>query len=195
MNLTNKKFGRLLVICRNGSNKKCSKWKCRCDCGNICDKLTHHLTAKVNGCKSCGCLKQELKQGDILTCKICNEELSSKEFPYNSASHTTRKLTCRICFRNEMNLSKKKRNKEVRLAALKAYSKDLICDCCSEKNVEFLTIDHINGNGNKYRKKIGGGSGAIYRWLRDNNYPKGFRVLCMNCNYSIGIYGYCPHKR
>jgi hypothetical protein len=32
------------------------------------------------------------------------------------------------------------------------------------------------------------------RWLRKNGFPKGFRVLCHNCNFAHGHYGYCPHK-
>lgn len=35
---------------------------------------------------------------------------------------------------------------------------------------------------------------SIYRWLRINKYPKGFRTLCHNCNMSYGFYGYCPHQ-
>lgn len=66
------------------------------------------------------------------------------------------------------------------------------CACCNETLYEFLTIDHINGGGCEHRKKI---HSNIYKWLIDNNYPEGFQVLCMNCNFSRGKYGYCPHKR
>ncbi len=66
------------------------------------------------------------------------------------------------------------------------------CACCGEVKIEFLCIDHINGNGNSHRKEIGNN---IYRWLIDNNFPQDFRVLCHNCNMSLGLYGYCPHQR
>ena len=66
------------------------------------------------------------------------------------------------------------------------------CKCCGETRIEFLTIDHIFGNGNKHRKKVGGGS-VFYRWLIKNNLPVGYRVLCYNCNCAIGYFGYCPH--
>ena len=68
------------------------------------------------------------------------------------------------------------------------------CECCGEHNIEFLVIDHINGGGNKERKanKLGGSS--FYRWLAKAGYPAGYRVLCSNCNISLGLYGYCPHK-
>jgi predicted transcriptional regulator len=34
----------------------------------------------------------------------------------------------------------------------------------------------------------------MYNWLKNHNFPSGFRVLCYNCNSSIGAWGYCPHK-
>ena len=68
------------------------------------------------------------------------------------------------------------------------------CICCGEKRIEFLCIDHINGGGNQHRKEIGSSGTPMYKWLVKNKYPKGFRVLCHNCNMSIGAYGYCPHQ-
>jgi len=70
------------------------------------------------------------------------------------------------------------------------------CACCHEKHPEFLVIDHINGKGNVHRRRHHLTSGdTFYAWLRKNNYPEGFRILCDNCNMSFGRYGYCPHKR
>jgi hypothetical protein len=59
----------------------------------------------------------------------------------------------------------------------------------------FLTIDHENGDGAAHRRQIGQGSIVLYRWLRRNNYPPGFRTLCWNCNCATHKYGICPHKR
>lgn len=56
-----------------------------------------------------------------------------------------------------------------------------VCVGCGETELIVLQIDHINGGGNKHRKDIGGCRNT-YRWLRDNNFPPGFRVLCVNCN-------------
>ncbi len=67
------------------------------------------------------------------------------------------------------------------------------CACCGEPRHEFLCIDHTNGNGGKHRRKLGYDS--IYWWLRINKFPDGFRVLCCNCNSSLGKYGYCPHQK
>lgn len=68
------------------------------------------------------------------------------------------------------------------------------CACCGEDHHEFLTIDHINGGGTRDRKAHRRMASA-YEWLKAEGYPLGFRVLCQNCNASIGHYGYCPHQR
>jgi hypothetical protein len=69
------------------------------------------------------------------------------------------------------------------------------CACCHENIIEFLVIDHINGRGNEHRKKAGVGLGVnICRWIINNNFPEGFRVLCHNCNAVLGRFGFCPHS-
>ena len=71
------------------------------------------------------------------------------------------------------------------------------CQCpsgkCGENRFEFLSIDHIGGGGTKHRKEIKGGE-QFYRWIRRNGFPEGLRILCHNCNMSLGFYGYCPHQ-
>jgi len=83
-------------------------------------------------------------------------------------------------------------NKRLRIEVLKHYSKpEITCACCGEKEIEFLTIDHIHGGGSSQRKFIRGN--YIYYWLRKNNFPRGYQVLCMNCNFAKGRLGKCPH--
>lgn len=87
--------------------------------------------------------------------------------------------------------------KKRRLKVLRYYGKDgeLICECCKEKRLEFLCIDHTNGGGNKHRKLMGTPNGSgIYQWIIKNDFPSGFRILCYNCNNSYGHYNYCPHQ-
>lgn len=66
------------------------------------------------------------------------------------------------------------------------------CACCEENQIQFLCMDHINGNGSKHRKTMGAPN--IYVWLKTHDYPKGFRVLCYNCNMAFGLYDKCPHR-
>jgi hypothetical protein len=66
-----------------------------------------------------------------------------------------------------------------------------ICDCCGEDDQRFLTVDHVDGGGNRQKKQIGS---KLYTWLRKHNFPPGFRLLCFNCNCARAIYGTCPHQ-
>lgn len=92
-----------------------------------------------------------------------------------------------------LGVAKKWREKD-RMACLEHYSSSPPqCKCCGENRLQFLCIDHTNGGGSAHRKKEFGGGGNINRWLIKNNFPEGFRVLCHNCNLSLGFYGYCPH--
>jgi hypothetical protein len=68
------------------------------------------------------------------------------------------------------------------------------CACCGEMAPEFLTIDHINNNGAKHRKELGG-SGPLCRWIIKNNFPPDLQILCWNCNMAKSQHGTCPHKR
>lgn len=68
------------------------------------------------------------------------------------------------------------------------------CACCHEIEPKFLTIDHIHGGGSEQRK-TGLKGYQFYRWLKKNNFPPGFQVLCINCN--LGRFrngGVCPHQ-
>ncbi len=90
-------------------------------------------------------------------------------------------------------LKETKRNTQVKLkeTILSHYSPKLECQLCGFNDIRALSIDHINGNGNKHRKKIFGhnASGSkFYRWLKRNNYPDGFRVLCGNCQFTTYLY-------
>jgi len=81
-----------------------------------------------------------------------------------------------------------------RLAVLLHYSHGkLECNCCGERHIQFLALDHIGGGGNKHRKEVGYGD-QFFRWLIRNGFPDGYQVLCHNCNLSIALYGVCPHK-
>lgn len=88
---------------------------------------------------------------------------------------------------------KSKYRNQVKLDAMQHYGS--ICACCGETRIEFLSIDHIDGNGSNHKKEVSYGRGGanFYIWLKKNNYPPGFRVLCHNCNQSLGHFGYCPH--
>lgn len=124
-------------------------------------------------------------------CKLCCKDINSK---YSSRYKMKQSEYQKKFYSNPIN--KKRTNTKQRELWMSDRIKCLthyggICACCGEGKYEFLAIDHINGGGNKHRKIIGHN---FVRWLKKNNYPEGFRVLCHNCNNSLGHYGYCPHK-
>ena len=85
---------------------------------------------------------------------------------------------------------------KVKLETIGIYSANRNeCNCCKEKEIGFLTIDHIQNNGAEERKrlKINGGF-EFYQYLKRKNYPKGYQVLCYNCNHAKYLYGKCSHK-
>jgi hypothetical protein len=67
-----------------------------------------------------------------------------------------------------------------RLDAIKHYSPSLTCQRCGFSDFRALSIDHIHGGGVKHINSI---NFNLYFWLRKNNYPEGFQVLCMNCQF------------
>lgn len=85
------------------------------------------------------------------------------------------------------------RNK-LKVAAYAAYG-GFICACCGETHELFLSLDHVNNDGAQARQSLHPISGgALYAWLKHNNYPEGFQVLCMNCNCGKARNGgVCPH--
>jgi hypothetical protein len=133
------------------------------------------------------------------------EEQKARRKKYYAENSEQEKLYQREYYgeNKETILAKQKTNTN-RKEYFKKYYRDLkqrvitayggACECCGEFYFEFLTIDHINGQGRVDRKAKGSGSG-FYAWLEKNGFPKeGYRLLCINCNFAIGKYGHCPHK-
>ena len=83
--------------------------------------------------------------------------------------------------------------RKIKLQCIARYSNGTnACACCGENHLEFLCIDHIHGIGRYERRERG--HQDIYKWLRARGFPaEGYRVLCHNCNMSLGFFGYCPH--
>jgi hypothetical protein len=156
------------------------------------------------------------------TCKECSQEKALADFSFDKAANCYKakcksccatirrnrtaeyrqlgKCSCgRVCeFGGTCNTCReynKKHNASLKLEAINAYGGPK-CECCGDKNIEFLSIDHIDGGGCQHRKELFGTThGSIYGWLKKSGYPEGYRVLCMNCNFSLGHYGYCPHRK
>jgi hypothetical protein len=146
-------------------------------------------------------------------CTKCKKRklATAKFFDYRTRQHLSFSSWCKACS-HARTLAWRQRNPDYQRQRTRYYyqqaKKETLthycggrsprCACCGETNLSFLGIDHINGGGIKHRAVlrlqniVGGG---IYRWLRDQGWPPGYRVLCNNCNIAIGFYGVCPHKK
>lgn len=82
-----------------------------------------------------------------------------------------------------------------KLECIEAYGGK--CLCCGEEETVFLTLDHVDNNGAEHRKTLGTAKSGInlYNYLKKNNFPKGFQVLCFNCNWAKSQVGGCPHSK
>ena len=70
----------------------------------------------------------------------------------------------------------------LKLETICVYSNGTMkCVMCGEHKLPCLSIDHIYGGGNKHRRELRLAGVDFYRWLRKNEYPDGYRVLCANC--------------
>jgi hypothetical protein len=101
---------------------------------------------------------------------------------------------CEACLRRDYLPDKTKeireRNKDLCFAAYGGA----VCACCGETTRKFLTFDHINNDGAAHRKSDPS-AGNLVNWLKTNDFPEGFQVLCFNCNYGKKVNGgICPHK-
>ncbi|NIQ13923.1 MAG: hypothetical protein GTO02_05820 [Candidatus Dadabacteria bacterium] len=160
------------------------------------------ISSPKKQCDSCLSKQRETQKAIRLDrkgkkiCVLCGKRKAYKNFTY-----------CRVC---KKELAKwQKDNKELGRLAQKRWRLKLreevikvygsVCRCCGEKEDIFLTIDHINNDGANHRRMLtgtnrGSGSWNTYIWLKKNNFPSGFQVLCWNCNWAKS-HGGCPHRK
>lgn len=146
-------------------------------------KSTKKWRGKIRASGLCGQCGVRLITKNRSSCGRC---LSAKKEKYNNDPKYTLAAV-------------KKRREELRREVFSKYddhgrSSGPSCRCCRETEPVFLTIDHVNGGGNKHRREIGQGGTALHRWLKRNGFPDGFQILCWNCNFAKHVRSRCPHK-
>lgn len=81
---------------------------------------------------------------------------------------------------------KNRERERLKFEVLSHYSPNGVLGCCWEgcivTDIDMLSLDHINDDGNthldKYGKRMGGT--FLYRWAKANGYPDFLQTLCMN---------------
>lgn len=150
----------------------------------------NNYNKKYIGRKKSRPINQKAEQDRKIRCRATN----NRWYQRNKEKIRIQQKQYRQENREKMNACNRRWREKVRKEVLSYYSnRTMKCACCGENHIEFLSIDHIKGGGRKHRKarKIG----SMCFWLKSNHYPKGYQVLCHNCNQSKGCYGYCPHQK
>ena len=124
-------------------------------------------------------------------CSGCNEVKDISCFPKSLSTISGYSYHCREC----RAVIQKKCEDKIRDFVYKYYGS--VCKCCGESEKVFLSIDHEGNDGSKHKHPKGYkySGNVLLRWLIKNNFPEGFRLLCMNCNFGRYRNGnVCPHK-
>ena len=103
--------------------------------------------------------------------------------PEERVKKNRREVERRGKIRPEVRQASRKEKTQMKNKVMSHYSYgEIHCIHCGETNIDFLTIDHINGK--KAWKGTGGYSKAhdLTRWLIREDFPEGFQVLCWNWN-------------
>ncbi len=158
-------------------------------------------TSNVKRCIDCGCIlipEVNWTKGNIKYCiYICKKCVSKRSAIWHQKNKEKEKILHKKWYqehKDEQIEYEKKKHFNLKIEVIEHYGGR--CACCGETNIKYLTIDHINGDGAEHRRKINSKAGSkFYKWLKDNNYPEGFRVLCFNCNCGKKNYSICPHNK
>ena len=68
------------------------------------------------------------------------------------------------------------------------------CNCCGEKNLSFLTVDHINADG-KIERRNNILTYRLYKKIIDYPDKEKYQILCFNCNISKSHHqNVCSHS-
>lgn len=127
-------------------------------------------------------------------CKQCIKRIGKERYWANREKKIEYSKAYRKANTDRYRETLRKGKLKLRLSILQHYSKETPeCNCCKEQEIKFLAVDHINGGGHKHLKELKVRGMNFYRWLKNNNYPEGFQILCHNCNMAKGFYGRCPH--
>ena len=163
--------GTICKKCFNRKNDKILKPGLCIRCGIAYTKHGWHKTDEGTICQTCyrSNYTKLQRKGN---CSICKTTESN-----GWETHEPHGRICKKC-------SSKIRIRKLKIDILSHYSKGKMecANCGYNKNINALHLDHIQGNGNMSRKKLGQGGWGYYRKLQQANYPEGYQVLCANCN-------------
>ena len=148
-------------------------------------------------CLDCG--KSEL--ATKRRCKPCSQKVSGYARELRSKRRAAGKCircgataalpdrpNCGPCSQH-INEAQRTRYRAIKQTVLNGYGNK--CACCGLIQFEFLSIDHLE---DVLRRNRAEGNFRFYRKIIEAGFPPSLRLLCVNCNLSLGCHGYCPHQ-
>ncbi len=142
--------------------------------------------------------RSDRKHGSwVQPCKDCKSVAHRARYaknPEKYREHTRRWIRNNIRYNRDR---QRERTQMLRMMCLTHYARDgeIMCECCGESELDFMTLDHPRNDGAKHRDKLGMSGPMFYRWLIKHKFSKKLRILCFNCNISRSMRGSCPHDR
>lgn len=133
-------------------------------------------------------------------CKTCQNKINRIHYWKTLDKQHIRSKNYRKNNKEELRVKFKKWREELVVETIFHYSNGTMkCACCSETEIKFLTLDHINNDGAKQRRKLKlAGGWRFYYWLKLHNFPDdlALQVLCANCQLGKERNnGVCPHEK
>lgn len=151
------------------------------------------------------------------TCIKCKKEKALDCFGVESKRPDGKKGFCKECasilrkryYKSELSVARtmkwRKKNYAKNLQYMANYRRKLKqqvidgyggkCVCCGETEIVFLTLEHLQGDGEKHRGGRNSGSYGAYRDVIKRGFPPECTILCMNCNYAKRGDKQCPHTK
>jgi hypothetical protein len=144
IDIIGKRFGKLVVIKRDGSIKRDATWLCRCDCGNKCINTGSRLRSGY--IKSCGCLRF-FPKGDAtfnILLSVYKKRAKRRGFEFELTKEQFCELTKQNCHYCNAMPSQRTRNRTAngdyiyngldRIDTIKGYTIDNVVPCCKDCN-------------------------------------------------------------
>ena len=96
-----------------------------------------------------------------------------------------------LAYRVRQRKYKNRYRRRLKRKVLAYYSRGIpTCANCGNTYIEFLQLDHVDGNGEEHRNQLGGTrskgnrwtSWRIYALVKKQSYPEDYQTLCQGCN-------------
>lgn len=166
----------------------------------------HRLSGLGDSCKRCKILySRRWRRGLVVRstnppwrpktrewrCAVCKvtKPLTDEFFPRSKNRPSGFGPRCRPCSNKKAMVLQWK----LKLEMIAAYGGR--CSCCGETEPRFLTLEHLEHDGQEHRKQKRCGGFGTWRDLKRRGWPKDkYTIYCWNCNLATRLGDPCPHK-